>query len=131
MNDLRLILVIIGCFIVLGVYLWEIFQKKQRRKKADILNAINEIPDSPITPNSDFSEEEYNQAISDLTELSAQLKNNNSKTSETIINLSKQDLGEDSTKHVTSSSDNKINQDYQIEENILTLLVEEILFLTN
>jgi cell division protein ZipA len=109
MSDLRLILVIIGCFIVLGVYLWDVFQKKQRGKKADILNAVNETPDTPITPNADFSEEDYNKAISDLTELSAQLQNN-SKASEPIINLNKEDSGENIlTLYITAKKDTQFN----------------------
>ena len=76
MSDLRLILLIIGCFIVLGVYLWEIFRKKERKRKTDILNAANESANISITSNTDFSDEDYNQAISDLTELSNHLQNN-------------------------------------------------------
>jgi len=75
-NDLRLILLIIGCCFVLGIYLWEIFRKKLGRNKADILNAVDEIPDIPIKPSSDLSDEDYNKAIADLTELSAHLQNN-------------------------------------------------------
>ena len=54
-NNLRLMLLIIGCCLVLGVYLWEIFRKR-RRKKADILSAVDESDDIPFTQNSDFSE---------------------------------------------------------------------------
>ena len=49
-NNLRLILLIIGCCLVLGIYLWEIFRKRQRRNKADILNAVDEIPDKVLSP---------------------------------------------------------------------------------
>ena len=85
-NNLRLMLLIIGCCLVLGVYLWEIFRKR-KRKKADILSAVDESDDISFTPNSDFSEEDYSKAISDLTELSNQLANSNSDTEHIISEI--------------------------------------------
>ena len=85
-NNLRLMLLIIGCCLVLGVYLWEIFRKR-KRKKADILSAVDESDDISFTPNSDFSEEDYSKAISDLTELSNQLANSNSDTEHIISEM--------------------------------------------
>ena len=87
-NNLRLMLLIIGCCLVLGVYLWEIFRKR-KRKKADILSAVDESDDISFTPNSDFSEEDYSKAISDLTELSNQLANSNSDTEHIISEINK------------------------------------------
>ena len=120
MNDLRLILLIIGCFIVLGVYLWEIFKKKQRRRKIDTINTENEITDVPITPSSDFSDEDYNKAISDLTELSTHLQINNT-TSEK--NVTSRDLEVDSTKEADIKNNDEIYQGYEIEENILLFYI--------
>ena len=50
------------------------------------MNAVDEIPDIPVKPSSDFSDEDYNKAIADLTELSAHLKNN-TPNNEPTINL--------------------------------------------
>ena len=99
-NNLRLMLLIIGCCLVLGVYLWEIFRKR-RRKKADILSAVDESDDIPFTQNSDISEEQYNKAISDLTELSNQLANSNS-----------------DTKHIISEINEKNQENNVIEEEL-------------
>lgn len=121
MSDLRLILVIIGCFIVLGVYLWEIFKKKQKTRKTDLLNAANEISDLSITPNTEFSDKEYNKAISDLTELSTQLKNNTEASEEFI---STKDTDEENSKEqFISSNDEKISNDFETKENILSLYI--------
>ena len=121
MSDLRLILLIIGCFIVLGVYLWEISKKKQRRRKIDIFNTENEITDAPITSNSDFSGEDYNKAISDLTELSAHLQTNNT-TSEKII-PSAGVLGKYSKRVADTKGNDEIYQGREIENNILSFYI--------
>ena len=122
MSDLRLILLIIGCCLVLGVYLWEIFRKRQKRNKADILNAADEIPDIPITPISDFSDEDYNKAIADLTELSAHLQNN-SLSSESAINASKERIEEVDTERAAKRGIDEINNDNETEENILAFYI--------
>jgi len=131
-NDLRLILLIIGCCLVLGIYLWEIFRKKQRRNKADILNAVDEIPDIPIKPSSDFSDEDYNKAIADLTELSAHLQNNTT-NNEPTINLDEKRIetlsDECGTKRdfietsVISDSGDGSNTENKLQENILALYI--------
>ncbi len=71
MDKLRLTLLIIGCFIVLGIYLWEIFYRAKPNKKADILDAVDEIPDIPLTPlNNEV--EDYSAAMADLGSLLTQ-----------------------------------------------------------
>lgn len=47
MDNLRLILLIVGCLIILGIYLWEIFNSNSAKKRTDILNAVDETPDNP------------------------------------------------------------------------------------
>ena len=122
MSDLRLILLIIGCVIVLGVYLWEIFRKKERKRKTDILNAANEIPDMSITSNTDFSDEDYNKAISDLTELSNHLQNNSTTPKQFISSMNVE--ADDSAKEtVILNNNNEKNQNYEIEENILSFYI--------
>ena len=44
MENLRIILLIIGCIFVLGLYFWEVFFKKEARKNSDILDAIDDLP---------------------------------------------------------------------------------------
>ena len=45
MDKLRLTLLIVGCFIVLGIYLWEIFSKTNSKKQTAILD---DIPLAPL-----------------------------------------------------------------------------------
>jgi len=68
MDKLRLTLLIVGCFIVLGIYLWEIFYKSNPRKKTDILDAVDEIPDTPLAPLNNESES-YSASMTDLGSL--------------------------------------------------------------
>ncbi len=71
MDKLRLTLLIVGCFIVLGIYLWEIFYKANPKKKTDILDAVDEIPDIPLTSLSN-EVEDYSAAMADLGSLLTQ-----------------------------------------------------------
>ncbi len=50
MDNLRLALLIMGCFIVLGIYLWEIFFRSSPKQRNTILDAIDEMPDISLTP---------------------------------------------------------------------------------
>ena len=95
-NNLRLLLLIIGCCLVLAIYLWEIYRKNKSKNKADILNAVDDISDLPIPPNDAFTEEDYSKAIADLSELSAHLQNN----------------------HLANEQDSNININNKINENI-------------
>lgn len=76
MDKLRLTLLIVGCFIVLGIYLWEIFFKASPRKKTDILDAVDEIPDLPLTPLNN-EEEDYSAAMADLGSLLTRTRDEN------------------------------------------------------
>ena len=71
MDKLRLTLLIVGCFIVLGIYLWEIFYKANPKKKTDILDAVDEIPDIPLAPLNNETED-YSAAMADLGSLLTQ-----------------------------------------------------------
>jgi len=74
MDDLRLTLLIIGCFIVLGIYLWEIFYKGVPKRKADILDAVDEIPDVPVSPIND-EVDDYSSVMANLGHLLTQSRN--------------------------------------------------------
>jgi cell division protein ZipA len=81
MDNLRLILLIIGCFIVMGIYLWEVFYKATPKKRTDILNAVDETPDSFISPNHSnevaFDNYSDDEALADLGSLLARSRNRN------------------------------------------------------
>lgn len=53
MDNLRLTLLIIGCLMIMGIYLWEVFYKGTPKKKTDILNVVDETPDIPTFPNNE------------------------------------------------------------------------------
>lgn len=87
MDNLRLILLIIGCFIVLGIYLWEILGNKEPKKRAEILNAVDEVPETSASPtntininNDNFSHETY----ADLGSLLTQTRNQSTVPSESL-----------------------------------------------
>ena len=44
MDNLRLILLLIGCLLVLGIYLWDIFFRREARGE-DMLEAVDDLPD--------------------------------------------------------------------------------------
>lgn len=82
MDNLRLILLIIGCLIVAGIYLWDIFSNDKPKKRTDILNAVDETPESSIPPVqtndvalNNFSADE--EALADLGSLLARSRNEN------------------------------------------------------
>lgn len=74
MDKLRLTLLIIGCLVVLGIYLWEVFFKSIPRKKTDILDAVDDMPDMPLTPSKDEADD-FSAAMSDLGSLLTQSRN--------------------------------------------------------
>ena len=109
-NNLRLLLLIIGCCLVLAIYLWEIYRKNKSKNKADILNAVDNISDLPISPNDVFTEKDYSKAIADLSELSTHLQNNHfAREQDSVINTT-----------------NKINENISIEaeENTIENIAE-------
>ena len=44
MDNLRLVLLLIGCLLVLGIYLWDIFFRREARD-GDVLDAVDDLPD--------------------------------------------------------------------------------------
>lgn len=74
MDKLRLTLLIIGCLVVLGIYLWEVFFKSVPRKKTDILDAVDDMPDMPLTSSNDEADD-FSAAMSDLGSLLTQSRN--------------------------------------------------------
>ncbi len=74
MDKLRLTLLIIGCLVVLGIYLWEVFFKSIPRKKTDILDAVDDMPDMPLTTSNDEADD-FSTAMSDLGSLLTQSRN--------------------------------------------------------
>ena len=94
-NNLRLILLVIGVCIVLGFYIWEILRKKKNENKTDILKAVDEIPESPIHSNQVFTEEDYTKAITDLSELSNNLKDAQFSLDSNYSNASKNQVDND------------------------------------
>ena len=45
MDNLRLILLLTGCLLVLGIYLWDIFFRREARGDGDMLEAVDDLPD--------------------------------------------------------------------------------------
>lgn len=45
MDNLRLILLLTGCLLVLGIYLWDIFFRREARGDGDMLEAADDLPD--------------------------------------------------------------------------------------
>ena len=45
MDNLRLVLLLIGCLLVLGIYLWDIFFRREARGDDDMLEAVDDLPD--------------------------------------------------------------------------------------
>ena len=102
MDNLRLILLIIGCFIVLGIYLWEVFYKSEPRKKTEILDAVDEIPDIPVSPINNEADD-YSVAMADLGSLLTQSRNQGMNTDDTSKPFSITDtsnMGDESDKEL-------------------------------
>lgn len=78
MDNLRLILLILGCLIVAGIYLWEVFYKTRPKKKTDMLNAVDETPDTPLSPvqTNDVAYDNYpSDTLADLGSLISDSRN--------------------------------------------------------
>ena len=45
MDNLRLVLLLIGCLLLLGIYLWDIFFRREARGDGDMLEAVDDLPD--------------------------------------------------------------------------------------
>ena len=97
MDNLRLILLVIGCLCVLGIYLWENFRNKSPKKRNDILNAVDEVPEAPTSPiiSNDVSPEAFtHDTLADLGSLLTQSRNQSVDVTETAEPL-----------HVTETED--------------------------
>ena len=70
MDDLRLVLLIIGCVFVLGIYFWEVFFKAEPRRKDSMLDAVDELPDLPVfeTKQAD-NQYDYSESLADIGSL--------------------------------------------------------------
>lgn len=107
MDNLRLILLIIGCLIVLGIYVWEILRNKEPRKRADILNAVDEAPDTPASSvnTSDINNDTFShEALADLGSLLTQSRNRGA------------ELTEPSESFHLSKPDDVVDQEVYVEE---------------
>ena len=45
MDNLRLVLLLIACLLVLGIYLWDIFFRREARGGDDMLEAVDDLPE--------------------------------------------------------------------------------------
>ncbi len=114
MDNLRLTLLIIGCLVVMGIYLWEVFYKGKPQKKTDILNAVDETPDIPVSPiiNNEAAIDNYStEALTDLGSLLTQSRN--------------QDISNDDTPEPFKISEASISIDEQEEELPLAMSVKD------
>jgi len=135
MENLRLSLLIIGCFVVLGIYLWEVFSTGTPKKRTDIFDAVDEIPDMPVYPMNNDEADNYYAAADDLGSLLTKSRDQNISVDDTTnaFNITettktmdepKKDLPLDMSvkDYEASISDNDDNDDYDIfaviEENI-------------
>lgn len=78
MDNLRLVLLVIGCLSVLGIYLWEILRNKGPKKRADMLNAVDEVPEtsiSSISTNDTANDSFSHDVLADLGSLLTQSRN--------------------------------------------------------
>jgi cell division protein ZipA len=106
--------------------LWEIYRKNKNKNKADILNAVDDISDLPISPNDVFTEEDYSKAIADLSELSTHLQNNRfAREQDSAINTANKINENISTKVEENTIENiaEINQTNKIQEDLLVFYI--------
>jgi cell division protein ZipA len=97
MDNLRLILLFIGCLVVLGIYLWEVFSNGTPKKRTDILNAVDESPDIPVSPvntNQVATDNYSNDALADIGSLLTESRNQSVSIDETskLLNISDNNL---------------------------------------
>ena len=94
MDNLRLILLVIGCLIILGIYLWEIFNSKSSKKRTDILSAVDETPDNP-TPSINFNDPGLsNFPVENLTDLGSLLTETRNQTNNQVDTLDSHDVSD-------------------------------------
>ncbi len=66
MDSLRLILLVVGFLFIVCIYLWDIFFKSEPKKRENILDAVDEIPDMPLYNLKNEDEVNYSSAMADL-----------------------------------------------------------------
>ena len=117
MDNLRLVLLITGCLIVLGIYVWEIFFRNGAKKNSDILEAVDEIPglfsSSDIAVPSIPGEKhtDYSETIADLGNLLARCKSPVVEDTDTNkILTSNAELADDFDKELLSRMNVKENE---------------------
>lgn len=73
MSDLRVILLVLGCLFIVGIYCREVFFKSDPRRKDNILDAIDDIPDLPSMGVNQADESlDYSRSLVDLGNMIAQ-----------------------------------------------------------
>lgn len=73
MSDLRVILLVLGCLFIVGIYCREVFFKSDPRRKDNILDAIDDIPDLPsMGVNQADDPLDYSRSLVDLGNMIAQ-----------------------------------------------------------
>ena len=63
MDNLRLVLLLIGCLLVLGIYLWDIFFRREARGDGDMLEAVDDLPDPGIDVNLSAGADQQDHAL--------------------------------------------------------------------
>lgn len=67
MSDLRVILLVVGCLFIVGIYCWEVFFRSEPKRKNDILDAVDDIPDLPsMDANQADDPQDYTRSLVDL-----------------------------------------------------------------
>ena len=73
MSDLRIILLVLGCLLIVGIYCREVFFKSDPKHKDSILDAIDDIPDLPSMGVSQGDDQlDYSRSLVDLGNMIAQ-----------------------------------------------------------
>ena len=110
MDNLRLILFVIGCLVVLGIYLWDIFFKEEPKKRTDMLDAVDELPDMPMPIINNRNTEDHHHAMTDLGNLLTEARNNSvDRNNNPEISLPKEELKEE-------EADNKLPLDMSVKD---------------
>lgn len=136
MDNLRLVLLVIGCLSVLGIYLWEILRNKEPKKRADILNAVDETPDTPIASisTSDIANDSFSHdVLADLGSLLTQSRNKSVDTADfpeplhipTPEEAFNDDAGEESLPLEMSVNDYEESLNEKNEPDIFTAIAEQ------
>jgi cell division protein ZipA len=73
MNDLRLILLILGVILILSIYLWESYRERGRRRRSTVLRSAEERGEADLRmPVAAETTDDFSDAIADLNRLLAE-----------------------------------------------------------